>query len=128
FLCRSNAFAGAGWLAGRIPLVFDTPYFHRYDDLQLPRLAVVQLTAFALAMRGFEDEEEYDEAYPANEEGYRWDYKHFFPACAFKPRGEDNELQPAGAAVSGYVLDSGIITNPATGLALCWATVEPIGA
>ena len=36
-------------------------------------------------------------------------------------------MQPAGAAVSGYVLDSGIITNPATGLDFCWAKVETIG-
>ena len=106
FFCRSGASAGAGWVAGRAPFVFDTPYFHRYDDLQLPRLASVQLTAFAFDMRGFEDEDEYDEAFPADEEG---------------------ELQPAGAAVSGYVLDSGIITNPATGLDFCWAKVETIG-
>ncbi|PYT00244.1 MAG: hypothetical protein DMF65_08650 [Acidobacteria bacterium] len=127
FLCRSSASAGAGWLAGCLPFVFDTPYFHRYDDLQLPRLAVVQLAAFALDMRGFEDEDEYDEANPANEEGYRWDYKHFFPSCVLNPRGEDNELQLAGTEVSGYVLDSGIITNPVTGLDFCWAKVETIG-
>jgi hypothetical protein len=127
FFCRSSASAGAGWLAGRAPFVFDTPYFHRYDDLQLPRLASVQLTAFAFTMQGFADEEEYDVAYPADEEGYCWDYKHFVPACMIEPRGEDNELQPACGEVSGYVLDSGILTNPSTDLDYCWAKVETIG-
>src|SRR5256714_923958 len=127
FFCRSGASAGAGWIAGRAPFVFDTPYFHRYDDLQLPRLASVQLTAFAFDMRGFEDEDEYDEAFPADEEGYCWDYKHFIPAYMIKPRGENNELQFANTQVSGYVLDSGIITNPVTGLDFCWAKVETIG-
>lgn len=127
FFCRSSASAGAGWVAGRAPFIFDTPYFHRYDDLQLPLLASVQLTAFSFTIRGFEDEEEYDEAYPADEHGYCWDYKHFVPLCMVEPRGEDNELQPAGAEVSGYVLDSGILTNPTTGLDFCWAKVETIG-
>ena len=127
FYCRSSASAGAGWIAGRAPFVFDTPYFHRYDDLQLPRLAAVQLTAFSFAMRGFADEEEYEEAYPADERGYCWDYKHFVPACMVEPRGEGDELQAACAEVSGYVLDSGILTNPITGLDFCWAKVETIG-
>lgn len=127
FLCRSSASAGAGWIAGRVPFVFDTPDFHRYDDLQLPRLATVQLTAFAFNVEGFEDEDEYDKAYPADEEGYCWDYKHFVPAYMLNPRGEDNELQPACTQVSGFVLDAGIITNPVTGLDFCWAKVETIG-
>jgi len=127
FFCRSSASAGAGWVAGRAPFVFDTPYFHRYDDLQLPRLATVQVTAFAFGMKGYVDEEEFDVDYPEDEQGYCWDYKHFIPTCMIEPRGEDNELATAGAQVSGYVLDSGILTNPSTGLDFCWAKVETIG-
>ena len=78
-------------------------------------------------MQGFADEDEYDEAYPADEDGYCWDYKHFIPAYMLNPRGEDNELQPASTQVSGFVLDAGIITNPVTGLDFCWAKVETIG-
>jgi hypothetical protein len=127
FLCRSGACAGAGWVAGRVPFVFDTPDFHRYDDLLLPRLAAVQLTAFASSMRGFPDEEEFDEAFPANEKGYCWNYKHFFPAYVMHARDENNELQAAVTKVSGFVLDAAILTNPVTGLDFCWAKVETIG-
>lgn len=127
FFCRSSASAGEGWVAGRAPFVFDTPYFHRYDDLQLPRLASVQLTAYSFNMRGFAHEDEYEVAYPVNEKGYFWNCKHFVSACLIEPRGENNELQPACAEVSGYVLDSGILTNPSTGLDFCWAKVETIG-
>lgn len=127
FFCRSSASAGNGWVAGRAPFVFDTPCFHRYDDLQIPRLATVQLAAFAFTMKGYADEEEFDVDYPEDEQGCCWDYKHFVPVSMIEPRGEDNELQPAGAEVSGYVLDSGILTNPSTGIDFCWAKVETIG-
>jgi hypothetical protein len=127
FFCRGLGCAGADWVAGRNPFVFDSPYYHRYDDLSLPRVTTVQLTAFAFEMTGYETEEDYDEAYPADEEGYCWDYKHFVPACMTTPRGEDGELADAGAEVSGFVQDTGIITNPITGYDFCWARVETIG-
>ncbi|MDT7808336.1 MAG: hypothetical protein QOJ70_2149 [Acidobacteriota bacterium] len=127
FLCRSSACAGRNWIAGRLPFIFDTPDYHRYDGLSLPRLAAVQFTAFAFRMTGYETEDEFDEAYPADEEGYCWGYKYFVPACMLKPRGEGGELQPASVEVSGFVLDTGIISNPVTGLDFCWAKLETIG-
>jgi hypothetical protein len=127
FFCRSSACAGVGWIAGRVPFVFDTPDFHRYDDLLLPRLAQVQLTAFASNLRAFAYEGEYLEAFPTNEKGYGWNCKHFIPACLLGFRDEENELQAAVTQVSGLVLDEGIITNPVTGLDFCWAKVETIG-
>jgi hypothetical protein len=127
FFCRGRGCAGADWVAGRNPFVFDTPAYHRYDGLSLPRLCSVQLTAFAFEMAGYETEEEYDEAYPPDENGYCWDYKHFVPACMVEPRGDGGELQQAGAEVSGYVKDTGIIANPLTGHDFCWARVETVG-
>jgi hypothetical protein len=127
FLCRGGGCAGAGWVAGRNPFVFDTPHYHRYDGLSLPRVSTVQLTGFAFRMTGFENEDEYEEAYPADAKGYCWDYKHFIPALMFSPRGEASELQPAGAEVAGWVSDTAILTNPVTGLDFCWARLETIG-
>jgi hypothetical protein len=127
FLCRSSGSGGAGWFAGGLAFVFDTPDFHRYEDLQLPCLATVQLTACAFGVHGFADEEEFDEAFPADEEGYCWGYKHFVPNHMLEPRGEDGELQPPGAVLAGFVRDEGIITNPITGLEFCWAKVDTIG-
>jgi hypothetical protein len=127
FYCRGAASAGADWLAGRNPFIFDTIHYHCYDGLSLPRLSTIQLTGFAFRMTGFENEEEYDEAYPGDEEGYCWDYKHFIPALMLKPRGDDGELQSASAEVSGWVSDTGIVTNPVTGLDFCWARLETIG-
>jgi hypothetical protein len=127
FLCRGCASAGAGWIAGRNPFIFDTLDYHRYDGVSLPRLCTVQLTAFSFQMTGYENEDEFDEAYPADEEGYCWDYKHFVPALMLKRRDEAGELQAATTEISGYVRDTGIITNPATGLDFCWAKLETIG-
>lgn len=127
FLCRSSACAGDGWMAGKLAFVFDTPDFHRYDGLSFPRLCDVQLAGFAFCMKGYENEEEFDKDYPADEEGYCWDYKHFVPVSMITPRGEGGELQPASATVSGFVSDTGIITNPVTGLDFCWARIETIG-
>jgi len=127
FYCRGCACAGDGWVAGRNPFVFDTHYYHRYDGLSLPRLHTVQLTAYAFGVTAYADEDEYDEAYPADENGYSWDYRHLVPACMLHPRGERGELQYAGAELSGFVRDTGIITNPLTGEDFCWARVETIG-
>jgi hypothetical protein len=127
FLCRGRGCAGANWVAGRNPFVFDSPYYYRYEGLSLPRVNTVQLTAFAFDVAGYENEDEYDEAYPADEHGYCWDYKHFVPVCMTTPRGEGGELQDAGAEVSGYVTDTGIITNPLTGYDFCWARLETVG-
>jgi hypothetical protein len=127
FLCRGGACAGAGWVAGRNPFIFDTPDFHRYDGLSLPRVSAIHLTGCAFRVTGFESEEEYDEAYPEDEKGYFWDYRHFIPALMFNPRGEGGELQSARAEVSGFVRDAGLITNPVTGLDFCWARLETVG-
>ncbi|MBV8857981.1 MAG: hypothetical protein JOZ02_13695 [Acidobacteria bacterium] len=128
FLCRGKACEGAGWVAGHNPFIFDAIDFHRYDSLSLPRVSTVQLTAFSFQLTGFEDEEAYEEAYPADADGYCWDYKHFIPALICDPqRGEGGELQSAHAEVSGYVNDTGIITNAVTGRDFCWARLDTVG-
>ncbi len=128
FFCRGKACESDGWVAGRNPFIFDAIDFHRYDTLSLPRVTTVQLTAFSFRMTGFEDEEAYDEAHPADDKGYCWDYKHFIPALIVdRERGEGGELQSAHAEVSGYVCDTDIITNPVTGQDFCWARLDTIG-
>ena len=128
FLCRGSGFAGADFVGGRNPFIFDTVDYHRYDGLDLPRLATVQLTAFAFRMTGYEDEEAYDDAYPTDSNGFCWDYRHFIPALMFdRERGEGGELQSANAEVSGWVEETAIITNPLTGRDFCWARLDTIG-
>lgn len=127
FLCRGGGFAGGGWVAGRNPFIFDTPDFHRYDGLTLPRVCDVHVAGLAFNLHAFEDEDGYDEAYPATEKGYCWDYRHFIPMLMGEPRKEDGELQSAHAEVSGYVRDAGLITNPETGLDFCWARLDTVG-
>jgi hypothetical protein len=127
FLCRGSAFEGENWIAGRVPFVFDTPDYHRYDGLTLPRVCSVQLTGFAYTVNGYEDEDAYDEDYPADDEGYTWDYRHFVPSYMLNPLSENGELQCGVAEVSGFVSDTGIITNPITGRDFCWARLDTIG-
>ncbi len=128
FSCRGSGFAGEDYVGGRNPFIFDTVDYRRYDGLELPRVATVQLTAFAFRMTGFEDDEAYDDAYPVDSNGFCWDYRHFIPAMMFeKARGEDGELRPANAEISGFVEDTAIITNPLTGIDFCWARLDTIG-
>ncbi len=127
FLCRGGGCAGDGWVAGRNPFIFDTPDFHRYDGLRLPRVCDVHVTGFAFRLKAYEDEEGYDEAYPRDANGYGWDYQHFIPLLVVKPREEGAELQSAHAEVAGYVSRTGLITNPETGLDFCWARLDTIG-
>ncbi|HEX7313636.1 MAG TPA: hypothetical protein VF297_06930 [Pyrinomonadaceae bacterium] len=127
FYCRGRACAGANWVAGRNPFVFDTHNYHAHDGLSLPRVCTIQLTAFAFNMTGYPTEEDFEEAYPGDEQGFCWDYKHFIPLCMTAPRHEGGELQEASAEVSGYVTDTAIITNPVTGHDFCWARLETIG-
>lgn len=127
FLCRGRGAAGRDWVAGRNPFIFDTPHYHSYDGLSLPRVGMIQLTGFASSMTGFEDEDEYDKAYPADAQGFCWDYKHFIPALMLGPRGEGGQLQSASAEVSGWVLNTAILTNPVTGLDFCWAKLDTVG-
>lgn len=127
FLCRTRGIAGDGWVAGRLPFVFDTPEYHRYDGLKLPRVAEVQLTAFAVDLTGYETAEEFDEAFPPDEHDYCWDYKHFAPLSLITERGEGGELQQPGGAAGGFVLETEIVTNPLTGLDYCWAKIETVG-
>lgn len=128
FLCRGCGFAGENFVGGRNPFIFDTIDYHRYDALEIPRVATVQLTAFAFKMTGYEDEDAYDDDYPADANGFCWDYQHFIPYLMYdKERGEGGELQSANTEVSGRVKDTAIITNPLTGLDFCWARIETIG-
>jgi len=126
FYCRAKPVQGDGWIAGQLPFVFDAHDYHCYDHLSLPCVAVAQLTASASQLIGYEDEDEYEEANPPDEEGYGWQARHFVPACMVEPRGEGGELQIAGATVSGFVLDTAILTNPLTGIDFCWALIESI--
>ena len=126
FLCRSKPCAGVGWVAGQIPFVFDAPDYHRYDELTLPRLAVVQIMGSSKQVFAYESEDEYEEANPPNENGYGFYARHFIPTYMLEPRKEDGEIQYPMAEVSGFVLETDIITNPMTGLEFCWAKVETI--
>ncbi|MFL6227222.1 MAG: hypothetical protein ACJ741_00420 [Pyrinomonadaceae bacterium] len=126
FFCRSKPCAGDGWVSGQIPFVFDAPDFHRYDGLMLPRVSVAQITACASHLIGYVDEDEYDDAHPPDENGYGWQARHFIPACIVEPRHENKEVAPPAALVSGFVLDTAIVTNPLTGIDFCWAKIETI--
>src|SRR5205085_12398568 len=127
FFCRTKPLQADGWIAGQLPFVFDAPDYHRYDTLSLPSVAVAQITGAASRLIGYADEDEYEEANPPDEKGYGWQARHFVPVCIGEPtRGADGELQPAGAVVSGFVLDTAILTNPLTGLDFCWALIETI--
>jgi hypothetical protein len=126
FLCRSKPSAGAGWVAGQLPFVLDVPDYHRYDDLTLPRVAVAQVMGSSKRVVAYESEEEYEEANPPDERGYGFYAMHFIPTYAIEPRKEDDEIQYPMAEVSGFVLETDIITNPLTGLEFCWANVETI--
>jgi hypothetical protein len=126
----------SGDLKGSLSFAFDVPEYHLYDAVELPTVAVVQLTAFAQTITAYASEAEFMQSqepdpfilpgafipstyFPAeyeSEEDAGQEYPPFFDP--------EEELPPAKVIIAGRVLDSAIITNPLTEMDFSWARVR----
>jgi hypothetical protein len=127
---------GDGTYTGVIPFVFDAPDYNCYAELQMPIVTDIQLTAFPLELVAYETEDEWIDAQleadknalaPGEEMP---DDPGFLGGASFIPttmlfEKETPEDYPKPTAhLSGFVLDTAIITNPVTQQDFSWARIE----
>jgi hypothetical protein len=108
---------------GEFPFVFDVPNYKSYDDLKLPAIVAVQVAAFAHELQGFENETAFDES---QAEDMNLAVESFIPTGLFIPK-ESSEPPQAEAIFAGHILDTAILTNPATDADFLWARVSTLG-
>jgi len=109
------------------PFVVDAPDFRRYQALQFPMAAEMQLAAFALEVTAYPDEDAY---YAAQETEYgkrTFAPNSFFPLGLFGRGGEASEPPDATALFAGRILETAPITNAITGVSFLWARVATLG-
>jgi hypothetical protein len=110
--------------SGDYPFVFDTPDYHLHSALSLPSVVSVQLSAFAHELQSYESDQAYDESQP---EEIKFASESFIPSGMFAPEGDSIDPPLAYAIFAGHVLETSIITNPATDNAFIWTKVRTLG-
>src|SRR5205085_2604545 len=91
----------------------------------VPSIGEVQLTAFAHELQAYESEA----AYAATQSGaVKFATESFIPAGLFNAATNEQNTPPQAYAIfTGRVLDTALITNPATEREFCWAHVRTLG-
>jgi hypothetical protein len=92
---------------------------------ELPQQAQVFITAFALNVEVFDDEEAY---YAAQASETKFASKSFLPVGMFSPEMEPVEPPEPYAILTGEVLDVKNMTNSLTTREFIWMKVESAGA
>src|SRR5918911_631495 len=119
----SSALDGAfhGWAdpggtdpeSGQYPFIFDVPDYELTGAVAVPSISEVQLAAFAHELQAYESEAAYDAAQAG---ALKYAAESFIPAGLFGAApGAASEPPQAHAIFTGRVLDTALITNPATG-------------
>lgn len=107
--------------SGSTTFVIDAPDFALHDRVRLPRIAPVQVAAFAFELSAFADEE----AYGASQTGeLKYAPESLLPTGLF---GEGGGVPAPEAMLSGRVLATELRINPATGNPFRWARVRTWG-
>lgn len=106
------------------PFVFDVPDIWTYNNIKLPQVVVIQLSAFAHEIKGFETEKEYFEA---QEGEMKFAVESFIPSGLFEPDGKCTIPPTANAIFSGRIIDTQKRTNTHTNSEYVWAKVSILG-
>ena len=111
--------------SGQYPFVFDVPDYGLTGAVVVPSICKVQLTAFAHELQAYESEA----AYAATQSGaVKFATESFIPAGLFNAATNEQNTPPQAYAIfTGRVLDTALITNPATEREFCWAHVRTLG-
>lgn len=104
------------------PFVFDVPDICTYNNIKLPQVVVLQLSAFAHEIKGFESEKEY---FDTQEGEIKFEVESFIPSGLFKPDGKSTIPPTANAIFSGRITHKRINTH--TGKEYIWAKVSILG-
>jgi hypothetical protein len=126
---------GDGTYTGVIPFVFAAPDYNCHAELKLPIVTDVQITAFPFNMTAYETEDDWIDwqfeqdrlikgpKVDDDDEGFLAGASFIPSALLFDKQSEDDFPKPT-AALSGIVLETAIITNPATEQDFSWARIE----
>ncbi|MFL6208864.1 MAG: hypothetical protein ACJ74W_08445 [Pyrinomonadaceae bacterium] len=111
--------------SGAYPFLFDVPDYELTGAVVVPSICAVQLTAFAHELKAYESAEAYDAAQTSK---VKFAAESFIPAGLFNAgTGAATEPPQAHAILTGRVLDTALITNPASEREFCWAHVRTLG-
>ena len=106
------------------PFVFDVPNICTYSNIKLPQIVIIQLSAFAHEIKGFESEEDY---FNARESEMKFAVESFIPSGLFNPDGESTMSPVAQAIFSGRIIDTQKHINAHTNKEYVWAKVSVLG-
>ena len=114
--------------SGEYPFVFDVPDFRTIENLQFPRVANIQLTAFASNdFKIFADETEYDE----NREGdLKYASKSFVPSGLFNFDSDnwDENAPPRPIGIfTGEIKEFELKINELSGEKFYWFLIDTFG-
>ncbi|MHB1417819.1 MAG: hypothetical protein ACYC1C_21425 [Chloroflexota bacterium] len=109
--------------SGDYPFVFDTPDFATHASLALPSVHNVQLAAFAEEIEAYANDEEFASA----QEEPPVAPESVIPSGSFTEGEEVGQVPEAYARLSGHVLETATLTNPATDTTFLWARVRTLG-
>jgi hypothetical protein len=115
--------------SGEYPLVFDVPDFRVYENIELPKLAEIQLNAFASNdFQIFANAEDFDSS---QTEETKFASNFFIPGGLFSvnENEETDDIIPpqAHAMFAGEIKEFELKTNEFTGEAFYWFWVETFG-
>jgi hypothetical protein len=119
---------GDGTYSNYIPFIFDAPDYDRYEELELPFIADIQLTAFPFELIAFETEDDWidwqlqGDTRPEEEQDV-WGGETFCPATTLHKRESKDDYAAPTALIAGTVLETAILDNEETGVPFCWAKV-----
>ena len=114
--------------SGEYPFVFDVPDFRAVEIMEFPRVAEIQLTAFASNdLKVFESVEDYQ---AAQESEFQYASKMFVPVGLFdftnENWDENNTPRPVGK-LAGEIKQFELRTNELSGEKFYWLLVETYG-
>lgn len=113
--------------SGEYPFVFDVPDFRLNDDLKLPRVCEIQLTAFASnEFEIFESEESY---YNSSNNELKMASKSFIPSGLFLPDEKATPIEPPRpiGIFAGEIKEFELKTNQLSGNEFYWFLIETLG-
>jgi hypothetical protein len=109
---------------GRYPFIFDAPDYLCQTDFLLPQRTQVQLAGFAVMLKAYRTDAEFETARVGKAE---LPPEMFLPAGLIYADPEDPEPPQSVSVVTGRVLQTALLTNPITKLPFYWAHIKTLG-
>ena len=106
------------------PFVFDVPNQKALEPAEFPKVATIQLTAFARDFQAFDSEEAY---YAGRNSEIAFAPEAFIPSGLFSPDGKEVDPPQAYGIFTGVIKDARMRTNRMDGAPYFWMLVNSLG-